>query len=368
MLTLLPVVGAAVSAQPCAPPPPPWTPTRPCCSSAEACRSAAGLPWCAAAAAAQPIANAQSNPLRCLPPLPKPHFSWPLPARLLTNASDADGLLLDFARITGSVPIDLGTTSAEQVLVAAEACARCPAGRPCTLAINYSPWMHWPSMDHDPDPTLTGAPEQQELQRYRDALSNFTRYLAVANERLDAAITVGAVIIDSETFEADWWFPPTWPAATARKHELIYNLTREFFPDEDRTATYFYAFGGVVRSEPAFNPNPRVPVPDPLAVAPGFRRDNRFTLTERLGRTPFSPSLYTAPQLPTMREICRHTAALAAEHEGAAGRLAPFVALGCGYRTSIAGCAAGSACGAGFDLKWVRATFPSRPPFQIEAD
>ena len=91
---------------------------------------------------------------------------------------------------------------------------------------------------------------------------------------------------------------------------------------------------------------------DPLAVAPGWRRDNRFTLKERLGDTAFSPSLYNVPQLTETRELFRLSAKLSANHTSTKGAVVPFLALRCGYRTSVAGCALGTLCGAGFDLRW----------------
>ena len=196
-------------AAPTGPPPrcsafltPPPLASPPCCEGYDDCRQPSGLPWCPAAAAALPPLDVRNNPLSCLPQLAKPHYSWALPNQYLVNASAYGGVLLDYARITGSVPLGIDAT-ATAVATAADACRRSGRQGGCSLAINYSPWMKWPSIARDPDPTICGAPEAAELASYRGALQNLTRWLAVANEEhTGVAVTVGAVIVDSETFGA----------------------------------------------------------------------------------------------------------------------------------------------------------------------
>jgi hypothetical protein len=74
------------------------------------------------------------------------------------------------------------------------------------------------------------APEEAELGHFRAGLANVSHFIAVANEELGASVRVAALLIDSEIFESDWWFPPSYKAAVTRKHELIYNASREMFP------------------------------------------------------------------------------------------------------------------------------------------
>ena len=55
------------------------------------------------------------NPLRAAPQLPKVHYSWSLPPPLQApfywdNLSVADGLLVDYARVTGSLSIQIHCT------------------------------------------------------------------------------------------------------------------------------------------------------------------------------------------------------------------------------------------------------------------
>ena len=64
--------------------------------------------------ASSPPAVLGSNPLRGLPPLALPHFSWPFPSSpttdYLRNSSKLylGGFLHDYVRITGSCPLCLG--------------------------------------------------------------------------------------------------------------------------------------------------------------------------------------------------------------------------------------------------------------------
>ena len=58
------------------------------------------------------------------------------------------------------------------------------------------------------------------------------QYIADANANVSANVKVAAVTLDSEVFfSVGPGSPPDVVAAVRRKNELIYNLTREFFPD-----------------------------------------------------------------------------------------------------------------------------------------
>jgi hypothetical protein len=108
-----------------------------------------------------------------------------------------------------------------------------------------------------------------------------------------------------------------------------------------------YRWGG---SEP--------PKPDPLrrGLPPSWRRDNRYTLDERLGGSPFSTELYSIPEQQEMREVFKQSVALAASQQGPTrprgGLVVPWLALGCGYRRAIESCSIGPSCSAGFDTTW----------------
>jgi hypothetical protein len=213
---------------------------RPCCSTAAACGAVPLTPWCASSPERPPL-YVTDNLLKGLPALPKPHYSWPLPGLFLADVEHADGVLIDFARITSSVPLDLTYMASadrgwDTVQVAVQACHRATPN--CTLAINYSPWQRWPNANDEPDPTLRGPPEAAELAHYRAGLANVSRLVLTANAELGSDVRVGALLIDSEVFESDWWFPPSYHDAVARKHELIFNCSRAAFPE---AATLFYA-------------------------------------------------------------------------------------------------------------------------------
>lgn len=333
---------------------------RSCCNNATSCAASPHMPWCAGSTERPPV-YVTTNPLRGLPALLKPHYSWPLPGLFLSDVEHADGVLLDFARITGSVPLDLTYMAGSDkgwgmILVAVEACHR--AGPRCALAVNYSPWQQWPNANDEPNPTLRGAPEQAELAHYRAGLENVSHWVSVANAELGSAVQVGALLIDSEVFESDWWFPSSYHDAVARKHELIYNCSRAVFP---AAATLFYAYGSVQRIQYRWAGGPQPPSPDPLrqGLPPGWRRDNRFTLDERLGGSPFNTQLYSVPEQQEMRELFKRSAALAASRRSVSpdtapqgGLVVPWLALGCGYRRAIGSCAIGPSCAATFDTTW----------------
>eukprot|EP01052_Picozoa_sp_SAG31_P005379 SAG31_NODE_236_length_19594_cov_7.018620_5_plen_412_part_00 len=314
--------------------------------------------WCGSSVERPPV-YVSSNPLRGLPALPKPHYSWPLPGLFLADVGHADGVLVDFARVTHSIPLDLTYMAGqnkgwEMVAVAVEACHR--AGPNCTLAINYSPWQNWPNANDEPDPTLRGAAEEAELAHFRTSLSNTTHWIRVANAELGANVRVGALLLDSEIFEADYWFPPSYYDAVSRKHELIYNCSISAFP---KATTLFYAYGAAHRITYRWG-GPEPPKPDPLrrGLPAGWRRDNRFTLREHLGGSPFTTELYSVPEQQEMRELFKASAALAtslANGPGPSpsnGLVVPWLALGCGYRRAIESCTQGPLCSAVFDTTW----------------
>ena len=200
------------------------------------------------------------------------------------------------------------------------------------------------------------------MAHYRTGLTNISHWIALANEQLGGApISVGALLLDSEVFEADWWFPASYTAAVTRKHELIYNASRLHFPASTNVEILYYSYGAVRRSPPSWVGVPP-PGQDPLrkGLPPGWRRDNRFTLQERLGGAPFTVPLYAVPELQETREVFRQTAALAARYAATAGAagptdgaVVPWIALGCGYRRAIAHCITrGPECSASFDTTW----------------
>jgi hypothetical protein len=105
-----------------------------------------------------PIPGKCPNPLANVPELPKPHFSWPLswvpmannkyPGNLSQNA-----MLVDYARITHSLPVDVNfviakcvpseTNTAAYIREVVKVCHQINRKKPkisCALALNYSPY------------------------------------------------------------------------------------------------------------------------------------------------------------------------------------------------------------------------------------
>ena len=66
---------------------------RACCSTVAACDASPGVPWCAGAPERPPV-YVTTNPLRGLPALPKPHYSWPLPGLFMKDVTHADSVLV----------------------------------------------------------------------------------------------------------------------------------------------------------------------------------------------------------------------------------------------------------------------------------
>lgn len=231
-------------------------------------RSRSGAPpRCIAGGAAGPChpgARLAINPFRDLPPLRKVHHAWTgnlvertVPGKPLF----ADGAFVDYVRITGSAPFDIGDAVAYGTLAAdggmsmqglfIEAVAACVAaakssGREGVIALNYSPWqpharskvyprggfnVSW-SDCKAPDcrpgccrggGALSSEGESLELEAYREALTATRQYIANANANVSANVQVGAVILDSEVFfSIDPTSPPAIVEAVRRKNELIY--------------------------------------------------------------------------------------------------------------------------------------------------
>ena len=186
--------------------------------------------------------NVSTNVLKSLLPLPKVHHSWMLPIDQFRSVDAADSVLVDYARITGSVPICLISNcgewpgnAAERVAIAVDACQRAslvepPLGRTDSapfLAVNFSPWY---SFFKGSNASSTDG-EAAELELWRNAFVQLKEWIAAANANFNSTVKVGAILMDSEKFN----YNPVsdsaaMKAAIRRKNELIYNLTRDAFP------------------------------------------------------------------------------------------------------------------------------------------
>lgn len=76
--------------------------------------------------------------LKKLKPLPKMHYSWPLPYDKIS-----DELLFEYVRLTHAASLSGEWGTPEQIDKAVEICARVNAGKPtkrASIGINYSVW------------------------------------------------------------------------------------------------------------------------------------------------------------------------------------------------------------------------------------
>jgi hypothetical protein len=244
-----------------------------------------------------------------LKPLPKVHYSWPLPNELLDNPDDPR--LIEYVRISHAACFSGEWATGRHVETAVRVCKRVNAGGPtlpASIAINYSPWHR--EFGKDLPPTDTGSTEKAELARFRDRITTIKQWLADANRGQDADIRVTALLLDSERL----YVKPgdaAWNAAITAKYDLIHEIGKEFFPG----ARIEWYGRGVEESahESGWSPFP-------------------WNTFENKAET-FSCSLYRVPEIGVMRETFRRTYELARKH--GVSEVTPWVALASGYRRQV---------------------------------
>ena len=181
-----------------------------------------------------PLAK-DANPLAHLPPLPKPHHSWYRYAK----RSDNEATLVDYARITHSVPIvhnanQSEITAAVNLCYHADGCgttAGCAATtHNCSLALNWSPYvktMEAAKATHHPaDPTKTTPEELRYLATFSAWCTNATRWAALASAANGREVRIGAVILDQEAFNAGADPNPDVRAALTEKNNAYYRAAQ----------------------------------------------------------------------------------------------------------------------------------------------
>ena len=147
-----------------------------------------------------------------LPPLPKPHYSWPryLPRREGT-VNDTEATLVDYARITHSLPLYLGRLPSHGAEAEWEQSVRICHQVNCTLALNWSPWYEkMPGHMGPADPTYSGPEEAEEMAMFAGLLANASAALERLNAARGSSVKVGAVLLDSEK-QAALPLPLPWP-------------------------------------------------------------------------------------------------------------------------------------------------------------
>lgn len=245
--------------------------------------------------------------LRELKPLPKVHYSWPLPFKTLS-----DDLLAEYVRLTHAVSVS-GEWHDEKIIDrAVRVCKQVNADKPkipASIGVNYSVWHR--RFGKDLPPTDTGPTHQKELDYLQERLNKIKAALATSNKAHETDVKVSCVLFDSERFftrEGD----ETWNAAMTAKYDAAYKIVRETFP---KVRIEWYGRGAV----------------QPGASPTGWSRSRLFTLKEQ-GES-FGCSLYCVPELGHTRETYRRTAKLAAEHN--CNEVTPWIALASGYRKQV---------------------------------
>jgi hypothetical protein len=239
-----------------------------------------------------------------LDPLPKVHYSWPLP---FDNLSDE--LFHQYVRLTHAASLSGEWFKPAQVDRSVAACAKVNAADPkirASLAVNYSPWHR--RFGEDLPPTDVGPPHREELDHLRNRMEMFRDLLQEANRKYDTSVEVTAILFDSERFRAKD-DDTVWNEAITSKHDAAYDVVRDVFP---KARIEWYSRGAV---QPGSSPTGWSPA--------------RYLTLEEKGES-FGCSLYRVPEIGYTRETYRRTARNARDH--GYDEVTPWIALASGYR------------------------------------
>ena len=242
--------------------------------------------------------------LRELQPLPKVHYSWPLPFKKLS-----DDLLYEYVRLTHAVSLSGEWGKPEQVERAVVICKQVNAAKPkipASIGINYSVWHR--RFGKNLPPTDTGSTHQAEVDYLRTRLEMIRDALTTANQKHQTDVAITAVLFDSERFHirAD---DTEWNRAITAKYNVAHETVRSIFP---KVRIEWYGRGAV----------------QPGASLTGWRHTAQFALDEK-GES-FACSLYRVPEIGYTRETFRRTVRNAEKHGCA--EVTPWIALASGYR------------------------------------
>ena len=239
-----------------------------------------------------------------LKPLPKVHYSWPIPFDKVS-----DDLLYQYTRLTHAVSISGEWSTKEQIDRAVSVCKRVNSTKPAvpaSIGINYSVWHR--RFGKDLPPTDTGQTHQAELEYLKTRLHLIKAALAESNVKHHSDTKVSAILFDSEHFHTRA-NDPTWNKAITDKYNAAYDLVRETFP---QVRIEWYGRGSV----------------QPGASSTGWSHSTYFALDEK-GES-FGCSLYQVPEIGYTREIFRRTVQNAEKH--GCNEVTPWIALASGYR------------------------------------
>lgn len=242
--------------------------------------------------------------LRELKPLPKVHYSWPVPFEKVP-----DELLLEYVRLTHAVCVTGEWCTPEQIDRCVAICAKVNATRPdlpASIGVNYSPWHR--RFGEKLPPTDKGPTQEEELGYLKTRMETIRGLLKTSNQRHAADVAVTAILFDSERFNTRAE-DAGWNKAITEKYNAVYDVARDIFP---KARIEWYARGAI----------------EPAASESGWAQASYFALDEK-GES-FGCSLYQVPEIGYTRETFRRTAANAKKHN--CDQVTPWIALASGYR------------------------------------
>ena len=251
-----------------------------------------------------PASSPLLSQLRELKPIPKVHYSWPLPFEKLS-----DELLYEYVRLTHAASLSGEWCKPKHIERCVSICRKVNATKPrlpASIGINYSIWHR--RFGKNLPPTDMGPTHRAELDYLKTRLEMICDLLKASNKKHNTNVAITAVLFDSERFNvrAD---DPEWNRAITEKYNAAYDVVRSILP---KARIEWYARGAVQSG----------------ASATGWGVSRYFTLKEKGGS--FGCSLYRVPEIGITRESFRRTFKLAQQH--GISEVTPWIALASGYR------------------------------------
>lgn len=239
-----------------------------------------------------------------LKPLPKVHYSWPIPLNKISPE-----LLHEYVRLTHAISLSGEWDKAEQVFHAVSICKKVNSEKPKTsasISFNFSVWHR--RFGKETPPTDTGPEQVAELNFLKERLVKLKAGLEKANEKQKTNIEMTAILFDSERFnhKPD---DKEWNQAITAKYDAATDIVHEVFPN---VRIEWYGRGHI----------------QPSASKSGWEQTRWFSLEEKADT--LNCSLYQVPEIHNTREIFRRTAKNGEEH--GCNEVTPWVALASGYR------------------------------------
>jgi len=247
--------------------------------------------------------------LQGLQRLPKVHYSWALAPELFEKENDQ--LISELTRIMGAISISAEWTNKNQIDQCVKICAQLNKLKPSvpySIGINFSPWHR--KFGKDLPPTDRGPTYDAELQYFKERLTLVKKWIEASNQKYNSHVQVGALMLDSERFYVQKG-KAAWNNAIRKALDDIHRIGQSLFP---KTRIEWYG-RGIKRD--------RSPT--------GWSKTLYFTGQEI--KASLSCSLYTVPELQTMRETYRRTCDLA--DTLGIKPVTPWVALASGYQRHI---------------------------------